>query len=324
VDGGVFDNQGTAGLFEQDCQVLLVSDAAGQLFSETAAGGGHVTPLKRSFDIFQERVRQRGYEGLFKRKESGQVRGLAYCHLTQGLGQEAVDWEDCEDPFDPNNQLAKPVGKLAGTGYGVHKDVQRGLARMRTDLDVFSEVECAALMASGYRSMDAQLLELFEQVPALKVERRVATDWFFSPVLEVMSGPEHDPRAYRRLKENIEAGAHAIGRSARLSKPIAMVSAALGMAGLIVGGVLAWQHRDVQLLTVGSLAVLMLPFLVPVVLPSVRSSWVSFVLDPRRVYSVPKRNLLLAIPLVLFACVVTLLDIWYIERGRLQKLFGET
>ena len=30
VDGGVHDNQGLVGLLEQDCQVLLVSDASGQ------------------------------------------------------------------------------------------------------------------------------------------------------------------------------------------------------------------------------------------------------------------------------------------------------
>ena len=29
VDGGVYDNQGVASLLEQDCSVMLVSDASG-------------------------------------------------------------------------------------------------------------------------------------------------------------------------------------------------------------------------------------------------------------------------------------------------------
>ena len=29
IDGGVYDNQGTAGLLEQNCNVLVVSDASG-------------------------------------------------------------------------------------------------------------------------------------------------------------------------------------------------------------------------------------------------------------------------------------------------------
>ena len=37
VDGGVYDNQGVAGLLEQDCAVMLVSDASGQMGSKSSS-----------------------------------------------------------------------------------------------------------------------------------------------------------------------------------------------------------------------------------------------------------------------------------------------
>ena len=45
------------------------------------------------------------------------------------------------------------------TRYGVRKDVQHSLSRIRTDLDSFADAEAYALMTSGYRMADFELKE---------------------------------------------------------------------------------------------------------------------------------------------------------------------
>ena len=67
VDGGVYDNQGTVSLLALNCNVLIVSDAAGQLLLEPHEGTG----LKglgrhamRSMDTLMERIRQANF-GIF-------------------------------------------------------------------------------------------------------------------------------------------------------------------------------------------------------------------------------------------------------------------
>jgi hypothetical protein len=76
------------------------------------------------------------------------LRGLLFLHLHLGLGGGARDWIDCQDPQE--DEVPEPPGG-APTPYGVQRDMQAALARMRTDLDAFSDLEADALMASGYR-----------------------------------------------------------------------------------------------------------------------------------------------------------------------------
>ena len=63
VDGGIFDNQGIGSLLEQDCDVIIASDASGQLATEKDPGGGIVKPLLRSNDTVMERVRIESIRG---------------------------------------------------------------------------------------------------------------------------------------------------------------------------------------------------------------------------------------------------------------------
>jgi predicted acylesterase/phospholipase RssA len=317
VDGGVYDNQGAAGLVEQDCQVLFVSDAAGQLLGESSAGGGHVSPLKRSFSVFQERIRQTGYESLIKRREAGQLRGLAYTHLTQGLGIAPVDWAGCEDPVQPDDQLPDDSHAGAGTGDGVDKTLQLSLAKMRTDLDVFSEIECAALMASGYAAMGPELERLFLEIPALDALRDVQ-DWFFSRVLLGMQGREQNPAVFERLREHLGVSAALVGRSVKLNARVRVVFIVLAV--LLVGAVVAlvWHFQTRPLITVGGAGLLALGL----VLPFALGDWLDVVLDPSRAWRVPLRNFVAALALTLYAKIVlNWVDPSYVRDGRLAKLF---
>ncbi len=149
VDGGVFDNQGVASLLDQDCSVLLVSDACGQTGLEEDPDTSHFGAMSRSNNILMARVREIQYLLLASLRDAHLLRGLMYIHLKKDLAARAIDWLGCHDN-------SSPPGDPLLTSYGVRRDVQRALADIRTDLDSFSDVEADALMYSGY-SMTGQV-----------------------------------------------------------------------------------------------------------------------------------------------------------------------
>jgi predicted acylesterase/phospholipase RssA len=152
VDGGTCDNQGVGGLLEQDCKVILISDGSGQMESEKDPSNGLLGVPLRSTSILQARIRQAQYQDLSERRRSRLLRGLMFVHLKADLDVDPIDWINCPDPYDADDDAARPAsrkGKL--TSYGIPKDIQQCLANIRTDLDSFSDVEAYALMMSGYR-----------------------------------------------------------------------------------------------------------------------------------------------------------------------------
>jgi predicted acylesterase/phospholipase RssA len=151
VDGGTCDNQGIGGLLEQDCNVLLISDGSGQMASLNDPSNGLLGVPLRSTSILQARIRQSQYQDLCARHRSRLLRGLMFVHLKDDLDVDPVDWINCPDPYDADDDDARPAGRKGRlTRYGVAKDIQQSLANVRTDLDSFSDVEAFALMTSGY------------------------------------------------------------------------------------------------------------------------------------------------------------------------------
>ena len=61
-----------------------------------------------------------------------------------------MDWIDCQDRFSREDEGLPQKEEEPLTGYGVHRDIQDALARLRTDLDSFSDTEAHALMCSAY------------------------------------------------------------------------------------------------------------------------------------------------------------------------------
>ena len=156
ADGGVADNQGVATLLEQDCKVVLVSDASGQMESQPAASRGIVGVLLRTNSIFQARIREAEYHDLKGRRRSNLLRGFMFVHLKGDLNVDPVDWIDCLDPYQPCEDVRPLWRSDRYTRYGIAKDVQQLLSALRTDLDSFSEAEAYALMTSGYRMTEFQ------------------------------------------------------------------------------------------------------------------------------------------------------------------------
>ena len=71
VDGGVHDNQGTVALLAQDCDVIPVSDARGELIFEkedVPSLKGLAAYGSRSMNILMERIRVANYADLAARR----------------------------------------------------------------------------------------------------------------------------------------------------------------------------------------------------------------------------------------------------------------
>jgi predicted acylesterase/phospholipase RssA len=172
-DGGAHDNQGVAGLLDQDCAVAIVSDASGQMRELSRPPTLAYRVLKRASSLLSSQVRRSEWQDLISRRRGGALRGLMFLHLRLDLGGGARDWIDCQDPQEA--EVPEPPGD-APTPYGVRRDVQAALARMRTDLDAFSDLEATALMASGYRMASH---EFPLRLPGIAVSGAPAHPWTF-------------------------------------------------------------------------------------------------------------------------------------------------
>jgi predicted acylesterase/phospholipase RssA len=136
VDGGISDNQGIEGLLDSTngCNVILVSDASGQMQVKHMLSVSDVSVYGRVNEIFQFQIRNKLLERLQAWGEEKEIpRRFAFIHLLTNLKSRK------------------------GLPPRVSTNILPALGRIRTDLDQFSPVECEALMYHGYTLIDAQL-----------------------------------------------------------------------------------------------------------------------------------------------------------------------
>jgi len=156
VDGGVHDNQGVAALFDPEyaCTHVVVSDASGQLDDVAAPSRGLSAVIQRSNAILMDRVREEALRATALRQADDPAR-VAILHLKDGLR-----------PAQPTPVAAAPTADASKTSLrpvAIDRRVQECLARVRTDLDAFTETERDALMACGYEIASRRILP---QLPA--------------------------------------------------------------------------------------------------------------------------------------------------------------
>lgn len=164
VDGGVHDNQGVFGLMDQNCSVMLVSDASGQMTSVDDPPDDPIGVLLRTTSMLQARVRTAEYREIVSRRRTGRLKSLLFLHLKKGLEVEDRDWIKCTNPKQLSAEdLRKHRSDL--TGYGILKRFQRLIAGIRTDLDSFNETEAFSLMTSGYNMTSTSLESSIRGVP---------------------------------------------------------------------------------------------------------------------------------------------------------------
>jgi predicted acylesterase/phospholipase RssA len=224
VDGGVYDNQGTSSLLDQGCNILLVSDASGQMNTENDPGAGLLAVPLRANSVLQARVRVAQYRELSAQRRASTLRGLMFIHLKKDLPVEPLDWIDCPDPQDP------PGPKSHATNYGINRGAQERLAAIRTDLDSFSEAEARALMISGYRMTGR---EIKDSLPGLYPSDEAPVNWQFMKLDERLT--EKD--VPERLSKLLEVAASLWFKIWKLSLPLKAGSITLAV---ISAGLLIW------------------------------------------------------------------------------------
>lgn len=215
VDGGVADNQGIEALIEESCEVLLVSDASGQMSVADSLGAGEAEVYLRVNSIFQLQIRRKLLDGLKERRALGHEVG--FIHLLQNLK-------------DVEAQRGRHVPRVSS-------ELIPGIARIRTDLDQFSPIERELLMYHGYTLIDAEiegccpnLRQLCEPAP-MRVAPLFAQDWT----------DEHR----RLIRVDVEAGRCGTFLQRTWTKHPWLIAPAYAM------GVLGWLAATVLLFAAG-------------------------------------------------------------------------
>ena len=332
VDGGVHDNQGMAALLDDDCDVILCSDASGQMASEPNPANGEIGVFARMQSILQDRVREAQYREVRHRADAGAVKGLLFIHMKQELTEPALNPTNSGDP----PEAAAPDGV---TTYGVDRQIQALLAKVRTDLDSFSEVECCALMASGYQITRKALFELDAEFKLAEPQGRwcdfdvaapaataatgtgSASRWLFAPLIPLMALPPSSLNPQRAdLGRQLAAASVQFGR-------VWGVVPALGWLrdGLLVVAIaaLAWWllghwGQPVTLgktLSVGAITLMVALAIAAFFIPAIKY------LDPRSA----TRNVILGLVAAVFGSLGSALHLVLLEpllrrRGKLARL----
>jgi predicted acylesterase/phospholipase RssA len=232
VDGGVHDNQGIGALIEQDCNVLLVSDASGQMDTIDDPSTGLLGVPLRSNSIALARIREAQFREALTRHRAGLLSGFVFLHLKKGLESPTIDWIDCQEPSEP------PAG-YPRTDYYVQKKIQRQIAAIRTDLDSFSDTEAFALMTSGYMMTQKALEE--PGAVGFPVTNPDCGSWTFLAVKPQMTAATPDKTFMKRLKD-AEVIAFKVWRQSR----ILQLGASIASLALLVFLIAQWEHWSSQ------------------------------------------------------------------------------
>ena len=256
VDGGVHDNQGIVGLIEQDCDVMLVSDASGQMEALNDPSNGFLAVPLRVNSMLMSRVRDAEYDDLSARRRSNELRDLMFVHLKMDLRADPVNWVGSSEPVQSADLAAGDVADDKLTPYCMDRDVQQLLAANRTDLDAWSEAEAYALMLSGYLMTKHSL---GQSKSALPIPADVpAVDWDFLRIDAIQRESKDDSPLMRILSVGRNSG-FKVWLLCKPLRVIGLMIAAAGIAGLLY---LGWLFRDRSLLTVREIGVALLAVLV--------------------------------------------------------------
>ena len=311
VDGGVHDNQGAGSLLEQECTVLLVSDASGQMPSEHMPSPEAFGVPLRVNSILQARLRESELVDLHARRRASVLRGLLILHLKADMDSPAVDWirENAAE------QGPKPAAKqLRETVYGIDRKAQEALAALRTDLDTFNDQEAGALMLSGYRMASYYINQALPALPPSPG----AADWWFLQMKNRLNPAPSDVQDYGRTMRILRAGHKMSFRSMSIAPWVGPLALALTL--LLAGSWLLWltmwlKKADLDfVLDIG-------PVVKRVLLVFAVLALVAFALRSRRVKSLTQFALgLLLVPTALFAAVQMLVfDPLYLHLGRVPR-----
>jgi predicted acylesterase/phospholipase RssA len=326
VDGGVNDNQGTSALLDQNCNVLLVSDASGQMGEENLPKGDPLRVLLRSNSILQSRIRIAEFDDVEARARSMLLKGLMFIHLKKDLDADPVSWNDCKDPLAASDD-ARPASRNSTiTSYRIRKDLQRSLAAIRTDLDCFNDAEAFALMLSGYRMTEE---EFPRRMPWFPINREDYSKWPFLAISPIMETRRTDEDAYQELKNLLDVAkksafkvwtlAPRLQLAARVARLLVIVAAILG----------AFHWRDyVFRISLSTILWFLVPILVTVTLGRLFTPRLAKILSVVSGIRTQVWRMVLFVALAVLGCMVAAIHIrffdrWYLYRGRIDRLIAQ-
>lgn len=307
VDGGVYDNQGVASLLDQDCNVMIVSDASGQMEAQDQPGASRLGVPMRSFSISMSRVRQAQFAELDARRRAGLLKGLMFMHMRKDLDADALDWRECQDRFEASDEARPAARRSFYTSYVLSKEVQRLLSGLRTDLDSFTELEAFSLMTSGYHQTDVELRRL----PGVEATTRAAKAWHFldvEPLLQPGQG-------YDDVTMSLQTGSQIAGKLWLQDLRLSITAIVLAAGAVAAATWWCWNHRGLTLFTVGSVCVLAGGVALGALLPNL-TRLVRFKATVRGV----GLRALLGVALALgFKLHLWAFDRWFLARGSLAR-----
>jgi NTE family protein len=183
VDGGVYDNQGLASIVYEKCTDIIISDASGQLNFTKNVGEDNVSVLKRSNSDQMNRIRNQGLESIITRQEASFIHNAVIIHLMEDIEPEYLE------PGGTIPQAHRAIGNK--TYYGIDRHIQLQLARIRTDLDSFTDVEAYSLMYSGYKMSISKIQGLYNHSlkdASVNLKSNETNNWKFLKIKEYCEG----------------------------------------------------------------------------------------------------------------------------------------
>lgn len=262
VDGGVHDNQGVVGLIEQDCVVMLVSDASGQMEADDNPSNGLLAVPLRSNSILMSRVRDAEYGELMSRIRSSELREMMFIHLKMDLRTDPVDWVGSIEPTQSAAEAEGESPQDEETVYHINRHVQRLLAGNRTDLDAWSDAEAFALMLSAYRMTQHQLDPSATTLPMPKpIEPLDDPKWDFLKADDLQTAAKEESMFMRILK----VGSKTPLKVWYLYKPLQVLGLIIAVIAIGALCYFAWKYWDRTLLTVKDVGVVVLTTVVAVI-----------------------------------------------------------
>lgn len=215
VDGGVYDNQGIAGLLDPDCVCsdFIISDASGQSDATDNPATDTLAVLIASSGVMGDRVREEMVNSL----ELTQPGHSAYFHLTRGLFSRDIEFNEGGVSKNAGVKMSADIVS-SEQEFDVSERAQRLLAHIRTDLDSFTDVEAGCLEADGYQMSEPRLLALSAFLSA----KRATGRWQFDRYRSVLRDGEERAmiqlglarnRFFKPLLYAVTGGATDIGKS---------------------------------------------------------------------------------------------------------------
>lgn len=249
TDGGVFDNAGLTALLDEHCTCIIASDTGGAFDIAPRASTSHARMVLRLSAIMQaDQGRSKRVALQERRRLNRDLERIESEGRDDTGGAQSRDAETMRDAI----RLTREQRLLQGLAFfhietptpeikhpdrppALELGISRHLlARMRTDLDGFGEVEIAALVNRGYLLADASVrryLGRFEETWAPEMA------WSVPPAFPCPA--PQSPAEIRRATAIVRAGGKRVFRSLRLlPDPASFVSLAvvLGLVGMVGAG----------------------------------------------------------------------------------------